>query len=130
MDKRICSSSVSIRGGSLVGGAVVSDLEVNGKTIIEIFNVIKDVKRKSFQVSFYCCLLLHFQIGKRHCSRKSIIMKFFLLVENLSSLTDCYLFKRRRRRRRRKFRFERKRKRERTTNARLCSLACRCLPVD
>jgi hypothetical protein len=85
MDTKSCSSSVSILGGSLVTGAVVVGLDVNGKTIFKIFNVIKDVKRKSFQVSFYPCLLLHFQIGKGHCSRKSItiIEIFFLLVENL-----------------------------------------------
>jgi hypothetical protein len=37
MDNRSCSSSVSIRGGSVVGGAVLSALEVNGKTMFEIF---------------------------------------------------------------------------------------------
>jgi hypothetical protein len=36
MDTKICSSSVSILGGSLVTGAVLFDLDENGKTMFYI----------------------------------------------------------------------------------------------
>ena len=35
MASRICSSSVSIRGGSLVGSGVALALDENGKTILK-----------------------------------------------------------------------------------------------
>jgi hypothetical protein len=63
MDNKTCSSSVSILGGSPLGGAALFVFDLNGKTIFYILIVIDDVKRKSFQISFFLVArFLHFQI--------------------------------------------------------------------
>jgi hypothetical protein len=88
------------------------------------------VKRKSFQVSFYSCRLLHFQIGKSHCSRKSIIMNFFF-ISGKPFVTHWLLLVQQNKEKKEIWIRERERERARENSERKTfSLTCRCLPVD
>jgi len=76
MDIKICSSSVSILGGSLVTGAASFDLDENGKTMFYILKYDEEREKKIFSNAgfFLVGYFFTFSDSKIECRRQSIIL--------------------------------------------------------